>query len=162
MNKKIIQTVSFLILPFLFIGYFIYAFIEYTPDVFKRDNIIWFIGIILSVIVVGLVILMHKKNRKYKKLMTTCNIIIFLFFLGLQLDSHSSCIKYNNWWVIGRHYTEVVERYGEFDNPWNAKAYYIGMDDSWIMPSHLPQYYWLECDENGIVTDAYVAGPKGG
>lgn len=30
------------------------------------------------------------------------------------------------------------------------------------MPSRLEQYYWIEIDDNGMVTNVYKGGPIGG
>lgn len=85
-------------------------------------------------------------------------IILILFYL-----SHSTCIRYNDWWIIGKNISEVEEKYGKIDkNLGSKKGYYISEDNSWIMPNHQPNYYWMVCDENGIVYDVFVAGSPGG
>lgn len=81
-----------------------------------------------------------------------------VFFL-----SHKTYYKYNDWWIIGRSYDEVVKRYGEFDCEYGSeKGYYIKKDNSIIMPSHQDYYYWMIFDENGIITEVYIAAKPGG
>ena len=41
-------------------------------------------------------------------------------------------------------------------------AYYIYRDDGWIMPDHLPHYYYIEYDENGLATKVYDGVAPGG
>lgn len=81
-----------------------------------------------------------------------------MFFL-----SHKTYYKYNDWWIIGRSYDEVVKRYGEFDCEYGLeKGYYIGKDNSIVMSSHQDYYYWMSFNENGIITEVYIAAKPGG
>ncbi len=53
-----------------------------------------------------------KKRKKF------IYIVIFLLLLSscvVFFMSHETCLKYNDWWIIGRSYDEIVKRYGEFD-----------------------------------------------
>ncbi|MDE6251387.1 MAG: hypothetical protein K2M78_01935 [Lachnospiraceae bacterium] len=104
------------------------------------------------------------KNKFTKKLIVIILILVILQIVILIVYfSHSTYWKYNDWWIVGNDIDNVEKRYGEFDFDYgNRKAYYIGKDDAMIMPSHSPQYYWMELDDNGIVTQVYIAGPIGG
>ena len=50
--------------------------------------------------------------NRFKK---TILILISLFLLLSMLSSCSAASKYRKNWIIGRHYEEVIERYGKFD-----------------------------------------------
>ncbi len=90
-------------------------------------------------------------------------IIIAATALLTYLIPHSTYYKYDNWWIVGKNHTEVAERYGEFDIEYGSrKGYYIGDDDAIVMPSHQPMYYWMMCDDSGVVTEVYVAANVGG
>lgn len=104
------------------------------------------------------------KNKFPKKLTLIIPIIIvFIIAMGLFCFSHSTCWKYNDWWIVGNDIDSVKKKYGEFDiNLKYRKAYYIGKDNSIVMPSRLEQYYWIEIDDNGMVTNVYKGGPIGG
>lgn|SRR5574344_1593230 len=104
------------------------------------------------------------KIKKHKKLMIILSVVSLLMIaIGLFYISHSTYWKYNDWWIVGKHIDSVEKRYGKFDiNKDHLKGYYIGKDDSIVMPSHLEQYYWIEFDDDGIVTKVYLGGPIGG
>lgn len=104
------------------------------------------------------------KNKLSKKLIVTISIIIVVIIaMGVFYFSHSTYWKYNDWWIVGNDIDSVEKKYGEFDiNLEYRKAYYIGKDNSIIMPSNLEKYYWIEIDDNGIVTKVYKGGPIGG
>ena len=104
------------------------------------------------------------RNKLSKKLIVTISIIIVVIIaMGLFFFSHSTYWKYNDWWIVGNDIDSVKKKYGEFDiNLEYRKAYYIGKDNSIIMPSNLEKYYWIEIDDNGIVTKVYKGGPIGG
>lgn len=93
-----------------------------------------------------------------------CVVCVLLIIGGtLFALSHKTYYKYNDWWIIGRSYREVKERYGKFDVEYEyRKAYYIGHDNSIIMPSHLPMYYWMDIDESGNITRVYIYTKPGG
>lgn len=103
-------------------------------------------------------------NLKKKVKNPLIGIVALLLLLGcIYRISHSTYYKYNNWLIIGSSYNEVEKIYGEFDMEYsNKKGYYIGYDNSAIMPSHQTQYYWMEYDENGIITNVYIGTRPGG
>lgn len=90
-------------------------------------------------------------------------VVIIIFSALIFLFSHSTYYKYNDWWVKGRSLAEIEERYGDFDIRLGSTAgYYIYTDNGWIMPDHLPHYYYMEYDENGIVRRVYEGLHPGG
>ena len=96
--------------------------------------------------------------KKRNLIITIIVVCVILFFL-----SHSTYWKYNDWWIIGRHYTEVEDFYGEFDRDLgNKKGYFIKEDDSMIMPSYRGTYYWMIHNEEGIITEVFVKELPGG
>ena len=89
--------------------------------------------------------------------------LILLICLILFCLSHATSYRYNDWWIKGRHISEVVVRYGEPDkNLGRKKGYYISEGNTLIMSDHQPQYYWMVCDDNDIVCDVFVSGSPGG
>lgn len=106
----------------------------------------------------------NKKNKKLSIIIIgICSILIIAICLILFCWSHSTCIKYNDWWIKGRHISEVIARYGEPDEEFGFDiGYYISDSDTRIMPDYQSRYYWMVCDENGIVRDVFVAGYPGG
>lgn len=90
-------------------------------------------------------------------------VVIICIAITFILASHSTYYKYNDWWIIGKTYDQVEERYGEFEITFGTcRGYYIGDDDGSIMPTYQPLYYWMEIDENGIIIKVYVATRYGG
>lgn len=68
----------------------------------------------------------------------------------LFLVSHKTDLGYNDWFVIGSTEKEITDRYGSFDKEYGkTKGYCIGKDDSAVMPSHQPMYYWITFDDSG-------------
>ena len=81
-----------------------------------------------------------------------------LFFI-----SHRTALRFNDWTVLGSSADEVKAKYGSFDREYGStKGYYIGDDDSPVMPSHQPQYYWIKFDKNGTAKEVYVQTLPGG
>ena len=100
-----------------------------------------------------------KKIRTYITALTVLSIfaggLLFIF-------SHGTCLGYNDWLVVGKTYEEVEERYGDFDREYgHKKGYYIGRDQSIFLSNNLPLYYWMVCDDSGVVTDVYVGTRPG-
>lgn len=127
------------------------------------------IAFVLAIIVTPIVFLTYgiaKKKKKY--ICTSVCACIFIVISILWICSHSTYYKYNDWWVIGRTIPEIEAKYGDFDmNKYiygksGRVAYYIYRDDGWIMPDHLPHYYYIEYDENGIATKVYDGVAPGG
>lgn len=89
--------------------------------------------------------------------------LLLLSVCAAYFVSHKTCPKYNDWWIIGSSYEEIVEKYGEFDyNNGSTKGYYLGKDKSPIMNSGQDMYYWIDFDENGIATKVEVNISPGG
>lgn len=86
----------------------------------------------------------------------------------LFISSHSTYIKYNDWWVLGNTVERIERRYGEFDlfeyrhGVSGKVAYYIYTDNSGFLPDHLKHYYYIEYNEQGIATRVYDACAPGG
>ena len=101
------------------------------------------------------------KNRK--KVIHIVIVLLLLSSCVVFFLSHERCLKYNDWWIIGRSYDEIVERYGEFDYDYGVNTgYYLGKDKMPIMNSHQDMYYWIRFDENDIATKVFVSGAPGG
>lgn len=82
---------------------------------------------------------------------------------ALFITSHGTWLGYNDWLVVGKNYEEVEERYGEFDcYDGRTMGYYVGRDQSIFLSNDEPLYYWMNCDDNGVVTDVYVDTLPGG
>lgn len=108
-----------------------------------------------------------EKNKRYKKvkkiLVIFACIIIIVIILCMYSCSHACCWKYNDWWIVGRHVDEVEERYGEFYYVGgSSRAYYIGSDYRSILPRTNENLYWMEVNDEGIVTNVFVGPGIGG
>ena len=83
--------------------------------------------------------------------------VLLIIILLLFMISHKTCIKYNDWAVIGHSYQEIKDKYGDFDVEFEHKVAYC-IDES----KYNPDYYWMVFDESKVVTKVYVAGKPGG
>ncbi|MDR0919585.1 MAG: hypothetical protein LBM93_10145 [Oscillospiraceae bacterium] len=75
--------------------------------------------------------------------------IIILAFIIVFFAQHKTYYKYNDTWIIGKHYTEIEKRYGKFDkgNGITRGGYYAG---EWHdFHGTLPEYYFIYFDEEG-------------
>ena len=88
---------------------------------------------------------------------------MLIVLICINLLTHKTSLKYNDWLVVGHSYQEVKERYGDFDIEYeHSVAYQIDDGNQIIMPSHLPEYYWMVFDKDGIITKVYVDTKPGG
>ena len=108
-------------------------------------------------------------KSKRRKIVAICGItgVIICILLVFQGRSHSTYYRYDDTWVIGRHVTEIEERYGEFDYGEykvenRGRVGYVVKEIFPIMSNPVPSYYYMEYDETGIVTEVYVALHPGG
>ena len=122
------------------------------------------------VFLVMLIKAISKKKHKPIKIISvllSLDVILFAFLLVFVL-SHPTYYKYKDWEIMGSHISDVQNRYGNFDigivqtgHPGEV-GYYIYTDDGPIMPDHLPHYYYIHYDENGIVDSVKESIPEGG
>lgn len=81
----------------------------------------------------------------------------------LFIMSHGTWLGYNDWMVVGKTCEQVEERYGDFDREYDhKKGYYVGTDQSLFLDNGMPLYYWMICDDSGVITDVYVDSLPGG
>lgn len=116
--------------------------------------------IFLFIILIVYVIL----KKKYKLFVITTVIIIFLIGViwGYQ-KIFPTQFPYVDSWICEQNKETIVAQYGTPDITFEKKiGYYLGEDDGWIMPSHLPMYYWIEFDEEDHAELIYVAASPGG
>ena len=107
--------------------------------------------------VAPITIFIYSLMKKRKKLLLGACVAIFIEALFILFwASHQTYYKYNDWWIVGKTEEEIVERYGEFDEIWGkSKAYFIYVDNGWIMPDHQHHFYHIEFDSTGIATKVY-------
>ena len=60
--------------------------------------------------------------KKYR-LMLLIAVAVIIVILGILIYRYN-CV-YNEKWVVGKHYTEIMDRYGDFDRGY-PKPYYPG------------------------------------
>lgn len=95
-------------------------------------------------------------------------IICFALFLIVILCVifyllHPTYYKFNDSWIVGRHTSDIQERYGEFDLTTDVYvAYYIYTDNKGFLPDHLKHYYYMYYDNDGIVYKVLDACQPGG
>ena len=139
----------------------------------------WYVGItelaIISVLILGIIICIiciivrkHKKEKIRGYLTALLVNAALLACTVLFVLSHGSYYKYNDWLILGSDIDTVIEKYGEYDigciKQGNSGkiGYYIYTDNGPIMPDHLPHYYYIYYDENGIVYEVYDGTAPGG
>lgn len=125
--------------------------------------IILFFGAVALLIPIALIIL--GAVTKKRKLVVICSIILVveILLVTAYCIAFPTCFPYCDLWIIGKSREQIIDVYGEpHDRSGATISYYIGEDSSWIMPSHLPQYYYIVFDENGYACEVYAGGPKGG
>lgn len=128
---------------------------------------------LLICFIVFLVMLIKAISKKIHKpikalsILLSLDVILFAFSLVFVL-SHPTYYKYNDWAIQGSHISDVQKQYGDFDfgtvrtgHPGEV-GYYIYTDDGPIMPDHLPHYYYIHYDENGIVDSVKESISEGG
>ena len=111
---------------------------------------------------------------KHKKPVKIIFVLAIILFIVLFATSHSTSLKYNDWWIVGNSIQNVEQRYGKFDRTYygvydgtfnengDIVGYYLYEDNSPIMPSHNPMYYWIKYNSDGIVEKVYVDTVPGG
>lgn len=111
----------------------------------------------------------EKKLKPIKIVSVLLSLDVILFAVSLVFVlSHPTYYKYNDQEILDSNISDVQNRYGNFDvgtvrtgHPGEV-GYYIYTDDGPIMPDHLPHYYYIHYDENGIVDSVKEGIPKGG
>lgn len=112
----------------------------------------------------------HSKHKKCIIIFVVISIVILISALVLFFASHSTYIKYNDWWIVGNSVENVRERYGEFDlGKYNENGgtfgYFAYEDDgrhNLLDPSYLDMYYYIKYNSDGIVENVYMASQPGG
>ena len=137
-----------------------------------QDFIYLGVFLTLALLVLGFVIWLVAgiiKKRKIKKQIISLSVSAVLLLVAvLFIGSHSTYYLFNDCRILGNHIQEVPKQYGEPDlgrytNGTSGRfGYYIYTDNGPIMPDHLDHYYYIEYDENGIVTDVYDGCQPGG
>lgn len=139
----------------------------------------WYISMIclllvgvLAIAFTGFLVLLvvNAARKKPKKKAAVClsTSAVLLAVSVLFIDAHSTCIRYNDRWIVGRTVSEVESFYGEFDTgsfkPGQSGrvGYYIYTDNGPVMPDHLDHYYYIEYDRNGVVHNVYDGCQPGG
>lgn len=100
------------------------------------------------------------KNRTKKFLILSISAIM-LTAVVLFISSHSTHIKYNDWWIVGNSIDNIKKRYGEFDfsnfrqgyRNGASCGYYVGNDRYALICDNAEYYYIMYYDSNGVVTD---------
>lgn len=142
---------------------------QFLYELYKLTEFLILLVLIVSTIILLILIIKLKskkeKNKRIVILLVSSALVIYLLVFAC---SHKTYFKYNDWVIIGSNIVRVREKYGEFDigiikhGKSGKVAYYIYTDDSPIMPDHLPHYYYICYDEDGIVYRVYESGPIGG
>jgi hypothetical protein len=105
---------------------------------------------------------------KRKMLISISLVIVLLVSFIAYVNSHPHSFKYNDKWIIGRSYDEIVKRYGEFDMGSDTRKLYKD-DTMWFWDKLInsywrtnQDYYHVFFDENGIAKRISRGGPLGG
>ncbi len=124
------------------------------------------VGSVISVII--FIIKLHKKKQARSALVSFMINAALIIYIVVFLFSHKHYYKYNDWFIMGNDIDTVVQKYGDFDvgsihqGRKGKVGYYIYTDNGPIMPDHLPHYYYIHYDENGIVYQVEEGCAPGG
>ena len=116
--------------------------------------------VLISLIIYGLV----KKKRKVV-IVSSLILIVPVLLTVVWFSLFPTQFPYIDSMLYGKTKEEVIGICGEPEVREGGRiGYYIGDDDGFfgIMSSNLPQYYYIDFDENGLADDIYISGPKGG
>ncbi len=116
------------------------------------------------------------KTINKKKLLIAGISVVIVTAIALIFASRSTCLKYNDWWIVGNSIENVRDRYGEFTRGMYGNyncdgdfgddggivGYFIYVDNAMVMPSHQPQYYWIKYNSDNIVEEVFVDTVPGG
>lgn len=119
---------------------------------------------------------MASKKSKITKIIIATAITAIISAVALFVASHSTYYKYNDWWIVENSIENVRSKYGEFDRgrygnyncdgnfgtKGGTVGYFLYEDNSMVMPSHLPYYYWVQYNSDGIVEKVFVDTLPGG
>ena len=134
-----------------------------------------FLGLmVLSVIgimifTVWIIIAKVKKKKVRLPILLLLGNIAFEGSIGLLMCSHAHDIRFNDWYIVGNNINTVCEKYGEPDK-WSDEIvsgkrgvvrYFLYMNNSPVMPDHLPYWYWIYYNEQGIVEKVCVQTKAG-
>ena len=128
-------------------------------------------AILAAAFIVLLAVLIAKAARKKPwKRAAVCSGASFLLLTAWVLfaGSHSTCMKYNDWGIVGSCVEDVENFYGAFDvgeyreGESGRVGYYIYTDNGPIMPDHLKHYYYIDYDSSGVVCNVCDECQKGG
>jgi hypothetical protein len=84
-----------------------------------------------------------------------------IYFKSIDMDD----VIYDNSFVIGNTYENIVEKYGEFDEQWgnfgdyDTECCYM-VEENYL--NGLPLYYYVVFNSEKIAVKTFLAGPKGG
>ena len=130
--------------------------------------------LIVSLLITGIILFIHIIVKMVRK-KSTRSLVISLVISSLLLltvvlfgASHPTYYKYNDWVILNSNIGNVQKIYGDFDvgtvtdHKAGKVAYYIYTDNGPIMPDHLRHYYYIEYDENGMITTVYDRCEEGG
>ena len=125
------------------------------------------IGIIIFT--VWIIVAKVKKKRICLPIILLSVSIILGVGIGLFKCSHANDIRFNDWYIVGNNINTVCERYGESDE-WSDEIvsgkrgvirYFLYEDNSPVMPDHLPYWYCIYYNEQGIVEKVRVKTKPG-
>lgn len=121
--------------------------------------------IIAAVVLISLIIYGIVKKKRKIVVASSLILIIPILLTVVWFFLFPTQFPYIDSMLYGKTREEVIGIYGEPGiKEGGCIGYYIGNDNGFfgIMPSNLPQYYYIDFDENGFADDIYISGPKGG
>ena len=118
----------------------------------------------IIVFTVGIIIAKAKKKRIRLPIILLLVSIVLSVGIGLFICSHANDIRFNDWYILGNNINTVCKKYGEPD-VWSDEIisgkrgvirYFLYEDNSPVMPDHLPYWYCIYYNEQGIVEKVCV------
>jgi len=117
--------------------------------------------------------LIMKAQNKIKKrktiLITSAITLSIIIIVGIYWCMHPTHYLYNDSWIIGKNETQIIDRYGAFDEYIEIgfsdefeRGYLVKpvTYDPWFHDPIAPEYYMIYFDENGIAYDVGIEEEK--
>ncbi len=123
------------------------------------------VSIIAAIVLITLTIYGIVKKKRKVAIVSSLILIVPVLLTVILFSLFPTQFPYIDSMLYGKTREEIIGIYGEPEVKEGGRiGYYVGDDDGFfgIMPSNLPQYYYVHFDENGVADDIYVSGPKGG
>ena len=144
-----------------------------ATQVFMAELILWGLMVLLVIGIIIFTVWIIVAKVKKKKIRLPVILLSVSVVLGVGIGvfkcSHANDIRFTDWYIVGNNIHTVCEKYGEADE-WSDEIvsgkrgvirYFLYEDNSPVMPDHLPYWYCIYYNEQGIVEKVCVQTKPG-